>query len=88
MVSPLIGIDANAHYSHTILLKPTLHLDERGHFLDAGRTPTRPKVEHYHLSPELAKRDFVVRILHREVGSVLADAGRAGATIASSQGGE
>ena len=88
VVGRFIGIDADAHHGHTILLKLALHLDQRWHFLNARRTPTGPKVEHDHLSAELAERDLMVGILHGKVWGVLADARRTAAAIASSQGGE
>jgi len=88
LVSRFVGVDADPNHGNAATLEIGLHPDQRRHFGDTGSAPAGPEIEQDDLSAVLAKSEFAVGILHREVGGVLADAGWAGAAVASDQNGQ
>jgi hypothetical protein len=85
VISGIVLIDADAEHGDPVLLQLRLHLDQRGRFFDTGRAPRSPEIQDDHLAPKLAERNGVVGILDGEIGGILADAGWAGAAVASNQ---
>lgn len=86
VVSPIIDIDAHSHDDHAHFLQALLHLDHGWRLLNTRRTPCRPEIQHHDLPAKLAECDLAINLLHREVGSTKADAGRPRATVASDHG--
>ena len=85
MVSAVVFISADGDHHHPLIFHELVHPDQRGRLCDAGWTPTRPEVQYYHLSLELAERHLALNVLHHEVRSRLADPGWLAAAVAARQ---
>ena len=59
-VSILVHIDAHRHDRDALRFHAVLHLHERRHLFDAGRTPSRPEIQHHNFSAKLGERDGAV----------------------------
>ena len=85
LVGALVGVDADRHHLHTLALHLLLHLHQRRHFFDAGRTPGGPEIQHHHFAAKFVEADFAVGVLNREAGGGGTDVGRAGAAVTTGQ---
>ena len=85
MVGIAVDVDADSEDGHALFLKALLQLHQRGHFLHARRAPRSPEVEEYDFPVEVAKSDFAVGVLDRELGSRCANSRRPRAAITARQ---
>jgi len=81
----IIFIDTDGKYCDALVLEVGLHLHQRRRLLNARRTPRRPEIQHHHLPAKLAQRDFMIGILHREVGSIRPNSRRTIPAVASNE---
>jgi hypothetical protein len=85
VIGVAVDVHTHAHHGDAFGAQALLELDQRRHFLDAGRTPGGPEVQHQNLALEVVKCDFAIRVLHGEIGSRGPDVGRPGATVTTGE---
>lgn len=69
MIAIIINIHANPENRHPLISEPLLQLYERGHLLYAWRAPGGPEIQHDNFAGKITQFDFVIGILHDEIGS-------------------
>src|SRR4029077_4913179 len=85
VISAVVLIRADGHHHNAFVFHALLHFHQRRRLRHAGRTPTRPEVQHDHLALELAQRYFVFSVLDHKIRGGFADPWRTRATIAARQ---
>lgn len=69
VVAIVIDIDADPDNGHALIFEPLLQLYQRGHLFYAGSAPGGPEIQHDNFAGKITQFDFVIGILHDEIGS-------------------